>query len=49
MSPFRVTVRTSGTPTEYTTLARSAAEAGEQAADRFADQPCGITVVAEVR
>jgi len=46
MSTFHVTVRTAGYTTEYTTQQQSAAEAGEQAAARFADVPCGITVIA---
>lgn len=47
MSIFRVTVRTSGVPTEYIDdQSQSAAEAGELAAARFADVPCGITVIA---
>ena len=46
MSTFHVIVRTAGHPTEYIAVAASAAEAGEQAAARFADVPCGITVIA---
>ena len=46
MRSFHVTVRTAGHPTEYTALAPSAAEAGEQAAALFADVPSGITVIA---
>lgn len=45
MNHFNVTVRTTGIPTYYTdAVSQSAAEAGERAADRFADVPCGITV-----
>ena len=45
MSTYHVTVRTSGLPTEYIDdQSQSAAEAGELAAARFADVPCGITV-----
>lgn len=47
MNTFHVTVRTAGHPTEYTDItSQSAAEAGERAAARFADVPCGITVIA---
>ena len=47
MRTFLVTVRTSEAPTEYIDhQSQSAAEAGEQAAARFADVPCGITVIA---
>ncbi|RYF46730.1 MAG: hypothetical protein EOO38_13555 [Cytophagaceae bacterium] len=45
MHSFQVTVRTAGQQTKYTALARSASEASEQAAQRFADVPCGITVI----
>ena len=45
MHSFEVTVRTAGQPTQYTTLALSSADAFDQAADRFADVPCGITIV----
>ncbi|MGJ9420445.1 hypothetical protein ACHAC9_22215 [Massilia sp. CMS3.1] len=46
MRTFLVTVRTAGHPTEYIdNESQSAAEAGEAAADRFADVPCGITVM----
>lgn len=44
MSTFQVTVRTGGKPTTYPALAASAAQAAEDAAERFADVPCGITV-----
>jgi len=47
MKTFHVTVRTAGRPTEYIDdQSQSAAEAGELAAARFADVPCGITVIA---
>lgn len=50
MSIFVVTVRTGGTPHVYPALAPSAAQAAEDAAERFADVPCGITVLTgEVR
>lgn len=44
MSIFRVTVRTGGKSHVYPALAASAAQAAEDAAERFADIPCGITV-----
>lgn len=47
MRNFRVTVRTAGRPTEYIDItSQSAAGAGERAAACFADEPCGITVIA---
>lgn len=50
MSIFRVTVRTGGKSHVYPALAASAAQAAEDAAERFADIPCGITVTScEVR
>ncbi len=42
---FLVTVRTIGCPTRYTVHAESSADAFSQAADRFANVPCGITVM----
>lgn len=45
MSIFRVTVQTGGAiPHIFPALAASAAQAAEDAAERFADVPCGITV-----
>jgi len=44
MSTFQVTVRTGGKPLTFCALADSAAQAAEDAAARFADVPCGITV-----
>lgn len=49
MRTFHVTVRTGGDPTKYTAIARSSAEAYDQAAERFADQPCSITVIVRSR
>lgn len=49
MRTFHVTIRTSGDPTEYTAIARSSTEAFDHAAELFADQPCGITVIAGSR
>jgi len=50
MSTFQVTVRTGGKAHTYDALAPSAAQAAEDAAQRFADVPCGITVTSsEVR
>ena len=48
MSTFHVTVRTAGISTEYIDdQSQSAAEAGELAAARFSDVPCGITVTSQ--
>lgn len=44
MSTFQVTVQTGSTPFSYSALAASAGQAAEDAAERFADVPCGITV-----
>lgn len=50
MSTFLVTVQTCGKPHIYNALAASAGQAAEEAAERFADVPCGITVTScEVR
>jgi len=49
MRTFRVTVRTAGQPTDLDIPATCTAHAAEQAAERFADQPCGITVIGEAR
>jgi len=50
MSTFQVTVRTGGKPYVYNAPATCAGEAAEDAAERFADVPCGITVTSsEVR
>jgi len=50
MSTFKVTVQTGDKPHVYSALAASAAQAAEDAAERFADVPCGITVTrCEVR
>jgi hypothetical protein len=44
MSTFQVTVQTSTQLHTYPALAASAGQAAEDAAERFADVPCGITV-----
>lgn len=44
MSTFQVTVQTGGKPYIFPALAESAGQAAEDAAERFADVPCGITV-----
>lgn len=44
MRTFQVTVRTGGTPHVYNAVAPSSWQAAEDAAERFADVPCGITV-----
>ena len=44
MQTFQVTVRTGGKPHVYNAPALSAGQAAEDAAERFADEPCGITV-----
>lgn len=44
MSTFKVTVQTGSKSHVYNALAESAALAAEDAAERFADVPCGITV-----
>lgn len=50
MRTFQITVRTGGKPHVYPALAASAGQAAEDAAERFADVPCGITVTScEVR
>lgn len=50
MSTFKVTVQTGDKPHVYSALAESAGQAAEDAAERFADEPCGITVTSsEVR
>jgi hypothetical protein len=50
MSTFQVTVRTGAAPFTYSALAASSSQAAEDAAERFADVPCGITVISsEVR
>lgn len=46
MSTFQVTVQTGGKPYVYPALAESAGQAAVDAAERFADVPCGITVTA---
>jgi hypothetical protein len=45
MRTFQVIVRTAGQLTQYPALAQSSADAFDQAAARFADVPCGITVL----
>lgn len=50
MRTFQVIVRTGATPLVYSALAASSAQAAEDAATRFGDIPCGITVTSsEVR
>lgn len=50
MSTFQVTVQTGTKLHTYPALASSAGQAAEDAAQRFADVPCGITVTSsEVR
>lgn len=44
MSTFQVTVQTGGKPHVFPALAESSGQAAENAAARFADVPCGITV-----
>ncbi|SFD83967.1 hypothetical protein [Massilia yuzhufengensis] len=44
MKTFHVTVQTGTAPYVYSALAASAGQAAEDAASRFADVPCGITV-----
>lgn len=41
---FLITVRTGTAPHSYPAVAASAGQAAEDAAERFADVPCGITV-----
>jgi len=45
MSSFAITVRTGYDLIQYTAIAASSADAFEAAATRFADVPCGITVM----
>lgn len=42
---YRVTVRTAGTAHVFSAIAASSADAFEDAATKFADVPCGITVM----
>lgn len=50
MSSFRVTIQTDTKFYVYPAFAQSAGQAAEEAAERFADVPCGITVTSsEVR
>ena len=44
MKTFHITVQTGTGPHSFPALAYSAGEAAEDAAERFADVPCGITV-----
>ena len=44
MKTFRITVQTGAAPHVYSAIAASAGQAAEEAAERFADVPCGITV-----
>lgn len=44
MKTFRITVQTGTAPHVYSAIALSAGQAAEDAAERFADVPCGITV-----
>ena len=46
---YRVTVRTASTAHVFSAIAASSAAAGEEAATKFADVPCGITVIGQVR
>lgn len=50
MNSFQITVQTGTKLHVYPALAHSAGQAAEDAAERFADVPCGITVTSrEVR
>lgn len=44
MSIYRIVVQTGVAPHIYSAIAASAGQAAEDAAERFADVPCGITV-----
>ena len=45
MRTYRITVQTGTAPHIYSAIAPSAGQAAEDAAERFADVPCGITVI----
>ena len=49
MNTYRVTVRTADAAHVFSAIAASSAAAGEDAATKFADVPCGITVIGQVR
>jgi hypothetical protein len=49
MSSFAITVRTDYDLIQYTAIAASSVDAFEDAATKFADVPCGITVIGQVR
>jgi hypothetical protein len=48
MKPFQVTARTASDTEHFTHFAESSGRAAEDVAAMF-DEPCGITVIAEVR
>lgn len=48
MKRFLITARTATACNQFTHFAESSGRAAEDVADMF-DEPCGITVVAEVR
>ena len=45
LTSYRVTVRTASTSHLFSAIAASSADAFEDAATKFADVPCGITVM----
>jgi hypothetical protein len=49
MNTYQVTVRTAGHEHVFSAIAASSADAFEDAATKFADVPCGITVMGKVR
>ena len=49
MNTYQVTVRTAVTAHVFSAIAASSADAFEDAATKFADVPCGITVIGQVR
>lgn len=47
MNTYQVTVRTAGTAHVFSAIAASSADAFEDAATKFADVPCSITVMSK--